>query len=57
MMADYGTPLSIRLTEGDKERVEQYAEDTGLTLSEATRRLIDRGLIVETTQEVSHAAD
>lgn len=59
-MAGYGDPFPVRLTEGDRERVEQYAEDEGLTLSEAARRLIDRGLIVEMNlnqQEGDHAAD
>lgn len=61
MMAGYDDPFPVRLTEGDRERVEQYAEDEGLTLSEAARRLIDRGLLVEMDiqqkREESHAAD
>lgn len=59
-MAGYDDPFPIRLSEGDRERVEQYAEKEGLTLSEAIRRLVDRGLVVEmemNQQEGSHAAD
>jgi hypothetical protein len=56
-MAGYQEGLSIRVPEGDKRRVEKYAERHGMSLSEAARRLIDRGLIVEDEigQEVKHA--
>lgn len=60
MMAEYGDPFPVRLTEGDRERVEEYANKQGLTLSEAARRLIDRGLLFEEgdwSMEVGRAAD
>lgn len=56
-MAGYQEGLSFRLPEGDKRRVERYAEKNGLSTSEAARRLLDRGLIVEMQigQEGRHA--
>lgn len=60
MMAGYDDPLSIRLPKGDRERLERFADEYGLTMSEATRRIIDRGLLIEmevTQQEGFHVAD
>lgn len=46
-MGNYSDPIQIRLPEGDKRLVEQYAERRGLNRSEAIRRLVDRGLLRE----------
>jgi hypothetical protein len=39
-----GKPVSFRASESDRERLEAFAEDEGISGAEAARRAIDRGL-------------